>query len=101
MAAQNLRIEHDGTRLREYIIDLFAVASPLESIERADLYGIGMQHPKSVNHRNRIGGFCFIFRTKACFSFQISCDRVVLTHVEITGHYKGVRVFPVVDAFRQ
>ncbi len=98
---QYLCIEHFYIRRCEDIIDLIAFSVSPEAVAGSNIFGIGMQHAKRINHWNRIVRFASIFISEWSLVFQIHHNRIVLTGVEIACYDKWVFVLSTVNTLGQ
>ena len=60
VVVQYLRFEHFYIRWCEHIINLIALAASPKSMAGPNIFDVGMQHAKSIDHWNRIVRFASI-----------------------------------------
>ena len=98
---QDLCFEHFHIRRCEDIIDFIAFSGAPESVGGPNIFGVGMQYAKRIDHWNRIVGFAPICSADCGPSFQIHYNRIVFAGVEIACYDKRVPVLSLVNTLGQ
>ncbi len=98
---QYLCIEHFYARRCEDIIDLIAFSVSPEPVAGSNIFGIGMQYAKRIDHWNRIVGFAPICSAEGGLAFQIRYNGIVFAGVEIACYDKWVFVLSMVNTLGQ
>ncbi len=101
IVVQYLRLEHFYARRYEDIIDLIAFSVSPEAVAGSNIFGIGMQHAKRIDHWNRIVRFASILPAEGGLAFQIRYNGIVLAGVEIACYDKWVFVLSMVNTLSQ
>ena len=98
---QDCCFEYSDRRRCEDIIDLIAFSGSPEAVAGSNIFGIGMQHAKRIDHWNRIVRFASILPTEGGPAFQIRYNRIVFAGVEIACYDKWVFVLSMVNMLSQ
>ena len=98
---QDFCFEHFHDRRCEDIVDLIAFSVSPEPVGGSNIFGIGMQHAKRIDHWNRIVRFASILPTEGGPAFQIRYNRIVFAGVEIACYDKLVPMFSLVNTLGQ